>query len=163
MNTTLNSIIQENTIVLIRIAGKFTSDPTEKEELVQETFIRSLSSLHKFVNHPKLVSWLYVIMKNVYINKYRKIALNRKVEKEIYDSRFSYPGVKNAAVGKFVLKDIESAMSGLSKENYTIFSMYMEGYSYREIGEYTKIKEGTIKTRIHHIRKHLKKKLHIYQ
>lgn len=163
MDATLNDTIRENSPILAKIAGKFTSDPNEKEELVQETFVRSLSSLHKFTGHPKLVSWLYVIMKNVYINKYRKTALNRKAEKEIYESALSSPRVNNAAIAKFIVNDIQSAMSTLSKENYTIFSMYIEGYSYREIGEYTDIKEGTIKTRIHHIRKQLKKRLQTYR
>lgn len=73
----------------------------------------------------------------------------------------------NTALSKiareFLITDIESAMSELSKENYIIFSMHMEGYCYREIGEYTQIKKGAIKTRIHHICQQLKRTLHIYK
>lgn len=163
MDATMNDVIRDNKSALVRIAGKFTSDPYEKEELVQETWIRSLSSLERFIGHPKLISWLYVIMKNVYINKYRKINMARKMEKELpHIDDFNHP-VRNHAFENFMFKDVEEALSQLSPENYTLFSMYIEGYSYREISIHNKLKEGTVKSRIHHIRKILKRKLQIYE
>lgn len=63
---------------------------------------------------------------------------------------------------KFVHDDIDRAIAGLSEENYIVITMYLEGYKYQEIGEHLKIKEGTIKTRIHSIRKKLRSKLRAY-
>lgn len=163
MRTVIDLTIQKSKPVMAKIAHKFTSDPYEREELVQETYIRSLTSIDKFVDHPKLIPWLYVIMKNIYINKYRRVGIHRKAEKELIQMNTMEPAISNRAESSFVIKDIETAMSSLSSENQDIFSMYMEGFKYREIGEEMGIKEGTIKTRIHTIRKELKKKLRIYQ
>lgn len=162
MRTQIDITILENRPLLKRIAAKFTSDPYEKDELVQETFMRSFSSLHKFVDHPKLISWLYVIMKNIYINKYKRASIRREAEKEIIHTQAMASEQHNQADSKFALEDIDNAFKNLSEENYSIISMYLEGYSYREIAVYHEIKEGTIKTRIHTIRKSLKKELHAY-
>lgn len=161
MKNLINDVILENSPILQRLANNFTTDPDEKNDLVQETFIRSLKSLERFINHPKIVSWLYVIMKNVYLNKYRRMNLHRLAENELIHSGENNTS-KNIANSKFVLNDIEKAIKSLSEENYTIISMYLEGFKYHEIAEQMEIKEGTIKTRIHSIRKSLRKKLEVY-
>ncbi len=161
MKNLINDVIVENSPILTRLAHNFTTDQNEKEELVQETFIRSLKSIEKFINHPKIVSWLYVIMKNIYLNKYRRLNLYRTAEKEL-----TYTGEnsnsRNSAESRFVMGDIEKSMNSLSDENYEIISMYLEGFKYYEIAETMGIKEGTIKTRIHTIRRILRKKLSVY-
>ncbi|MGO1788349.1 MAG: RNA polymerase sigma factor [Sphingobacterium sp.] len=162
MKTTLDRIITENQTTLTRLAAKFTKDPSEKEDLVQETFIRSLKSLESFDNHPKLIPWLFVIMKNIYFNRFRRTTIQRRVEKEIETEHLTTRSAKNGAEMKFIHEDIDRAIGGLSEENYTIITMYLEGYKYQEIGEHLAIKEGTIKTRIHSIRKNLRSKLQVY-
>lgn len=161
MKNLINDVIVENSPILTRLAHNFTTDQNEKEELVQETFIRSLKSIERFINHPKIVSWLYVIMKNIYLNKYRRLNLYRTAEKEL-----TYTGEnsnsRNSAESRFVMGDIEKSMNSLSEENYEIISMYLEGFKYYEIAETMGIKEGTIKTRIHTIRRILRKKLSVY-
>jgi RNA polymerase sigma factor (sigma-70 family) len=136
MRTLIDDTILKSKPVMAKIAHKFTTDPYEREELVQETYIRSLTSIDKFIDHPKLIPWLYVIMKNIYINKYRRVSIHRKAEKELILNNAMEPTTSNHAESSFVIKDIGSQMG---------------------------IKEGTIKTRIHTIRKELKKKLRIYQ
>lgn len=161
MKNLINDVIVQNSPILNRLANNFTTDQNEKEELVQETFIRSLKSIEKFINHPKIVAWLYVIMKNIYLNKYRRLNLYRTAEREL-----TYTGEnrssKNNAESRFILGDIEKSIKSLSAENYEIISMYLEGFKYYEIAETMDIKEGTIKTRIHTIRRILRKKLNVY-
>lgn len=163
MNTVLDRTITENAQVLNRLANKFSSDPLVKEELVQETFVRSLKSIQRFIGHPKLVSWLYVIMKNIYFNQYRRQGVRRKAEKDIQASDMISSTQKNNAESKFIVDDIQKMISTLSEENYIIFTMYVEGFKYQEIAKYVNIKEGTIKTRIHTIRKSLRAKLTVYK
>lgn len=162
MRTTLDRIIMENQTTLSRLATKFTKDPSEKEDLVQETFIRSLGSLERFDNHPKLIPWLFVIMKNIYFNRFRRTTIQRRVDEEMETQQAMKRSAKNEAEMKFVSEDINRAISGLTEENYTIITMYLEGYKYQEIGKHLNIKEGTIKTRIHSIRKKLRSKLRVY-
>lgn len=158
----LNATITENRPILNSIAHKFTSDPYEKEELVQETFIRSLSSLEKFVNHPKLIAWLYTIMKNVYINKYRRQVKLRTIEVDLQKVHHFENISLNRGESKFVMEDIQKAMKNLPEANYIAFTMFVEGYKYNEIADYLSVPEGTVKTRIHVARKILKENLKVY-
>ncbi|WP_433900101.1 RNA polymerase sigma factor [Sphingobacterium puteale] len=159
----LNVLIKEKRGLLNHFATKFTNDPDEKEDLIQETWIRALKSLDNFVQHPKLMSWLYVIMKHTYINKYRKA----KRVSEIQDTYIGLEGannvVHNNGVNKFMAEDIEKAMCSLTPENYEIFRLFLEGYKYHEIASYFNMPEGTIKTRIHMSRKKLQKQLKLYK
>jgi len=162
-NYNLNLLVEEKRSLLKHFAGKFTNDPDEKEDLIQETLIRALKSIDDFIRHPKLMSWLYVIMKNVYINQYRKA-------KRITDIHDTYIGLEssntveaNKSENKFIADDIQKAMCSLSEENYQVFQMFLEGYKYHEIASYFGIPEGTIKTRIHMTRKKLQKQLKIYK
>lgn len=162
MDRQITHIILEHRPILKKLAKKFTKDSAERDDLVQETFVRALKYLHKFIDHPKLVSWLYVIMKNIYLNSYRRAHIHRIAEKEIDYVQSMYKNNRNLADSKFVIEDINKSLESLSEENYKIFSMYIEGYKYYEIAEYMQIKEGTIKTRIHFIRKNLKNSLKDY-
>ncbi|WDF70338.1 RNA polymerase sigma factor [Sphingobacterium oryzagri] len=163
----LNLTLQKNQGILKNIAFKFTKDPEEIEELVQETMVRSIKYLDKFFNNPKLVAWLYVIMKNVYINHYRRN--QKQVQYENYqsvgykDEGCSEPFTQNAVEGKFVMNDIQIALKKLPTDYYDLFMRYMDGYKYRELADEFDMPEGTIKTRIHHTRKFLQKQLSVYK
>ncbi|SKB37491.1 RNA polymerase sigma-70 factor, ECF subfamily [Sphingobacterium nematocida] len=158
----LNLTITQNRPILNSIAQKFTSDPYEKEELVQETFIRSLNSLEKFIHNPKLVAWLFTIMKNIYINKYRRQAKYRSIEADIQNTPHFESISRNKGESKFVMEDIQGALSKLPESNYKAFTMFVEGYKYNEIADYLQVPEGTVKTRIHMARKLLKEDLKGY-
>lgn len=158
----LNLTITQNQEIMKRLATKFTHDPYEIEELVQETFIRSLSSLEKFIDHPKLIAWLYVIMRNVYINKYRRANKYKDVEKELTYVPHFEKVTTNQCETNFAVRDIRNAIKRLPRDNYKSFSMYLEGYKYHEIANILRIAEGTVKTRIHVARKLLKQQLTPY-
>jgi RNA polymerase sigma factor, sigma-70 family len=162
-NSNLNLLVEEKRSLLKHFAGKFTTDPDEKEDLIQETLIRALKSIDDFIKHPKLMSWLYVIMKNVYINQYRKAKRTNDIH-ETYIGLEAYNTTEsNKGENKFISDDIEKAMCNLSEENYQIFQLFLEGYKYHEIASYFGMPEGTIKTRIHMTRKKLQKQLKVYQ
>jgi len=163
MKTSINTAILESTPILKSLACKFTNDPEERNDLVQETFARSLKSLQSLVDTPKLISWLYVIMKNIYYNQYRRKGIRRNVEAEITNSEADQGSSRNNAESKFVMDDIQLTLRSLSRENYALISMYLEGYKYHEIATYFELKEGTVKTRIHTIRKDLRRKLQVYR
>jgi RNA polymerase sigma-70 factor (ECF subfamily) len=73
-----------------------------------------------------------------------------------------YSSNKNAGDRKFVLEDIKKALSTLSEDYYIPFTMYYEGYKYREIAIELDLPIGTIKTRIHVARKSLQNELLAY-
>ncbi len=162
-NSNLNLLVEEKRSLLKHFAGKFTNDPDEKEDLIQETLIRALKSIDDFIRHPKLMSWLYVIMKNVYINQYRKAKRTNDIHETYIGLESTNTIETNKSDNKFIADDIEKAMCSLSEENYQVFQLFLEGYKYHEIASYFDMPEGTIKTRIDMTRKKLQKQLKIYR
>jgi RNA polymerase sigma-70 factor (ECF subfamily) len=156
-------LVDEKRSLLKHFAGKFTTDPDEKEDLIQETLIRALKSIDDFIKHPKLMSWLYVIMKNVYINQYRKTKRISEIHETYINAESPNSVERNKSENKFISDDIEKAMCSLSEENYQVFQLFLEGYKYHEIATYFDMPEGTVKTRIHMTRKKLQKQLKVYQ
>lgn len=160
-NRNLNVLFQEKRHILNHFAGQFTSDYDEKQDLIQETSIRALKSIHHFINDPKLMTWLYVIMKNIYINHYRK----EKRKNFIYDNYLmaeEQDMAFNKTESKLLGDDINKALDSLSEEHAEIFRMYLDGFRYQEIADYYQIPEGTIKSRIHMTRKILQAKLKMH-
>lgn len=162
-NYNLNVLISEKRSLLNHFAAKFTADPDEKEDLIQETWIRALKSIDEFVQHPKLMSWLYVIMKHTYINKYRKAKRITEIQDQYVVLESTNTTEHNKGINKFMAEDIEKAMTSLTSDNYEIFRLFLDGYKYHEIASYFDMPEGTVKTRIHMVRKKLQKQLKVYR
>lgn len=163
----LQQQIEKSRPLLVGFARKFTKDPDDIEDLVQETLAKSVKYKNEYENNPRVMSWLFVIMKNLFINQYRRGQRRLEYENEtlcdVRDMGCSEPFSRNTGEGKFTMDDIESAMKKLPAESSEIFNMHIEGYKYREIASYFNIPEGTVKTRIHHARKFLQSQLVHYK
>ncbi|WP_353129810.1 RNA polymerase sigma factor [Parapedobacter pyrenivorans] len=143
----------------------FTRDEENANDLVQDTVLKAFSYYNKFKEGTNLQAWLYTILKNTFINYYRrKVKTNSIIVKSdtISSSDLFRSSLRNAAEGKFVMDDIERALTKLPEEYYSPFTMYYEGYKYHEIADHFHIPIGTVKTRIHVARQQLKKKLKTY-
>lgn len=140
-------------------AFNFTRNHEDANDLVQDTLVKAITYHNKYKRGTNLNGWLYTIMKNIFINNYRK-----KLKKNIYVfqtdeipcAKLNYSSTKNKGEGKFVLDDIKNALSTLAEEYYIPFTMYFEGYKYHEISIHMGLPIGTVKTRIHMARKLLK-------
>ena len=160
-----NKVVQE-IASLNTYAFHFTRDNENAGDLVQDTMLKAFSYYNKFREGTNLQAWLYTILKNTFINYYRKQVKTNAImiktdtisSSDLYKSSF-----RNSAEGKFIMKDIECALSKLSAEYYEPFTMYFEGYKYHEISDHLKIPIGTVKTRIHVARKAMKKTLNAYK
>lgn len=155
--------MKEKGEILKRLAFKFTKDPEEIQEFVQQTFVLSLKCSDNYINNPKLVAWLYVIMKNSYINIYRNNQKRIKFEKyqssNYRNEGCTEPSSINEAGYKFLFSDMKSLLKKYPPCYNNLFESYIEGYKYRELAEKYGLPEGTVKTRIYHMRKLLQKNL----
>src|SRR5690606_30189414 len=114
----------------------FTRDEENAHDLVQDTLLKAFSYYNKFKEGTNLQPCLYTILKNTFINYYRrKVKTNSIIIKPetISSADLFNSSLRNGAEGKFVMDDIERALSKLSEEYYYPFSMYYEGYKYHEI------------------------------
>lgn len=143
----------------------FTRDADDANDLVQDTMLKAITYYNKFKEGTNLKGWLYTIMKNTFINNYRRfIKINTFVttSDEISSPNLVFSSTKNQGENKFVMDDLKKALDRLPSDYYMPFTMYFEGHKYHEIADRLEIPIGTVKTRIHVARKLLKKSLKAY-
>lgn len=160
-----NTLVMRQASSLKMYALHFTHDADDANDLVQDTLLKAITYYNKFKEGTNLKGWLYTIMKNTFINNYRRfVKISSFVTKtdEISSQQLSFSATLNDGEPKFVMDDIKKALSSLQKEYYVPFTMYFEGYKYHEIADHLRIPIGTVKTRIHVARKLLKKDLKAY-
>jgi RNA polymerase sigma-70 factor (ECF subfamily) len=130
--------------------------------LVQETVLKAYRYKDKFESGTNLRGWLYTILKNSFINNYRRDA-KRNTFLDSTDNTFflDIPShrIENQAELKFIRRDLEAAIDELPLELRITFTMNVEGYKYHEIAEELQIPIGTVKTRIFVAKRILREKL----
>jgi RNA polymerase sigma-70 factor (ECF subfamily) len=147
---------------LTRLASRLTADKDEAKDLVQETFYKSLKHCDKYVDEANFKAWTSTILKNTFINNYRKNilqAIYRDQNKELlFYNRTNYSGYDNPDSAYSVLEIIQHI--GQLKDKFRIpFEMHLNGYKYTEIADELTINIGTVKSRIFMARRQLKEKL----
>ena len=156
---------------LYSAALRMTRNPADAEDVVQETFLKAYRAYDSFTEGTNLKAWLYRILTNTYINKYRK-AQRRPNEVELGELQDLYlykrlgessgatESAESTALDMFVDEDIVDAIESLP-ENFRLPVLYadVDGFSYKEIAEILDIPIGTVMSRLHRGRKALQRKL----
>lgn len=158
--------LTEEIFQLKRFARKFATDTQDVEDLVQDTILKAMLCFNRFQSGTNLKGWLYVLMRNIYINNYRKLNLYRKFTEVADDAQLSFSLVrvyKNGGEEDLAIKDIRNALKKLKPMESLPFEMFISGYKYHEIANRMKVPIGTVKTRIHVARTKLKCALKEYQ
>jgi RNA polymerase sigma-70 factor (ECF subfamily) len=149
-----------------RFALSLTYDKEEAKDLLQDTFLKALTYKDKFVEYTNLKAWVFTIMKNIFINNYRKsVRINTIVDstKDLFflnntkESRHFMPD------SEYAYNEINKAINDLESEFKVPFTMHNEGYKYQEIADNLNLKIGTVKSRIFFTRKKLIETLADYQ
>ncbi|MCZ7532298.1 MAG: sigma-70 family RNA polymerase sigma factor [Acidimicrobiia bacterium] len=156
---------------LYSAALRMTRNPSDAEDVVQETYLKAYRGYGSFTAGTNLKAWLYRILTNTYINKYRK-AQRRPNEVELGELQDMYlykrlgehsgatESAETTALDMFVDEDIVEAIESLP-EAFRMPVLYadVEGFSYKEIAEILDVPIGTVMSRLHRGRKALQKKL----
>ena len=144
------------------LTKRFTSDRDESLDLVQDTILKALMYKDKFREDTNLMGWLFTIMRNTFINHYRKNKVARTMRdttKELQLLNKEDHHTFNNPSENFQYNDFWKRISSLPDELMIPFKMHASGYKYHEIAKYQNIPLGTVKNRIFHARKELQKKL----
>jgi len=154
-----NQMLVNNSEFLKPFAVTLTRDSDAAQDLYQETLFRALANKDKYNVGTNIKAWLYTIMRNIFINNYRRKAK----QNTIFDStpndfllNQAQVTTANAAESILKLKDIQQAIHHLPEIFRNPFLLYFDGYKYHEIADMLGEPLGTIKSRIHFARKLLK-------
>ncbi len=154
-----NQMLVNNSEFLKPFAVTLTRDSDAAQDLYQETLFRALANKDKYNVGTNIKAWLYTIMRNIFINNYRRKAK----QNTIFDStpndfllNQAQVTTANAAESILKLKDIQQAIHHLPEIFRNPFLLYFDGYKYHEIADMLSEPLGTIKSRIHFARKLLK-------
>jgi RNA polymerase sigma-70 factor (ECF subfamily) len=160
-----NELLVSNADYLKPFAFTLTRDNESAKDLMQETMFRALANKEKYNVGTNIKAWMYTIMRNIFINDYRKksrqnVVFDHTANDYLLD--YKQTSIANAAEMNLSLKDIQSSVDKLPDIFRFPFVMYFEGYKYNEIAENLHEPLGTIKSRIHFARKLLKEQLSRY-
>ncbi|MCZ6662087.1 MAG: sigma-70 family RNA polymerase sigma factor [Actinobacteria bacterium] len=161
---------------LYSAAMRMTRNPADAEDLVQETYLKAYRAYHTFQAGTNLKAWLYRILTNTYINKYRKesrrpnevdlgsvedLYLYRRLGSE--ESAEAARTTEDRVLDGLVESDIKTAVENLP-ENFRLPVLLadLEGFSYKDIAKILDIPIGTVMSRLHRGRKAMQKALWDY-
>lgn len=139
-------------------AMSLTMNDEDAQDLLQDTILKALTYKEKFIAKTNLKAWLYTIMKNTFINNYRRKIKTKTVIDNTADLYYiNIPQDSGLASPESVFnsKEIKEAIAELEEEYCTPFMMYFEGFKYKEIAEELNLPIGTVKSRIFIARKKL--------
>jgi RNA polymerase sigma-70 factor (ECF subfamily) len=159
---------------LYAAALRMTRNPSDAEDLVQETYLKAYRGFHGFEQGTNLKAWLYRILTNTYINTYRA-KKRRPDESDLEDVEDLYlyrrlGGLEAATMGRsaedqlldtYTDEEVKAALESLPEQfRMAVLLADVEGFAYKEIAEILDIPIGTVMSRLHRGRTGLQKKLY---
>ena len=155
--------LQDN---LLNFAYMLTANREEAKDLLQDTTLKALDNEDKYIDNVNFKGWVFTIMRNIFINNYRRVVRNQTIidqTEDLYhlnlpqDSGFASPE------GSFTVKEITTAINSFSEEYRIPFSMHVAGYNYHDFAEKMDLPLGSVKSRIFFARQRLQELLKDYK
>ena len=149
---------QQSTL-LHSFAYNLTKNSEDAKDLYQETAFRAMTNRDKFRQGTNLKAWLFTIMKNIFINNYRKkMKANTIMDNtdNLYYLNSGSHSIENAADSNMLIKELTEMIDELEDSTRIPFLMHYQGFKYQEIADHLQLPLGTVKSRIFFARKDLK-------
>ena len=158
---------------LYAAALRYTNNPEDARDLVQDTYLKAFNSFHQFEEGTNLRAWLYRILTTTFINTYRKDQRRPQLASgELEDWQLAEAQSHTSDLGKSAEvealenlpdSDIKRALQEIPEEfRIAVYLADVEGFSYKEIANIVEVPAGTVMSRLHRGRKLLREKLADY-
>lgn len=157
---------------MYNFALRLTSDPSDAEDLVQDTIVKAYRFFSSYEKGTNAKAWLFRILKNSYINNYRK--KSKQPNQVDYDEvstfyetiraeRTDTSDLEDKMFRDLIDDDISHALDELPEDFRTVVLLCdVEGFTYEEIANMLDVPIGTIRSRLHRGRNLLKAQLQEY-
>ena len=147
------------TSLLQAFAYNLTKNQEDAKDLYQETAFRALTNRDKFNPGTNFKAWSFTIMKNIFINNYRKkVKANTIMDStdNMYYLNSGSVSISNGAEANILMEELTEMIARLDDSIRIPFLMHYQGFKYQEIADELNLPLGTVKSRIFFARKELK-------
>ena len=143
---------------LSRMARALTTNKEDVKDLIQETFAKAIAYRDKFEDDTNLAAWTYTIMRNTFINNYRRSMKAKTTMDNTNDQYYlnlNFITRSELPDATYSISEIQKLIDELGDDFRIPFTMHTQGYKYHEIADKLSLKMGTVKSRIYFARKKL--------
>ena len=151
---------------MLNFAYMLTSNRDDAYDLLQDTTLKALDNEDKFAEGTNFKGWVFTIMRNIFINNYRRGARQATVvdtTENLYLLNIAQDSGMETPDGSYSVSEISASINELPEEFRVPFSMHVAGYKYNEIAEHMQLPLGTVKSRIFFARKKLQTRFADYR
>ena len=151
---------------MLNFAYMLTNNRDDAYDLLQDTTLKALDNEEKFAEGTNFKGWVFTIMRNIFINNYRRVVRSATVidqTEDCYHLNLSQDSGLESPEGSYAASEITAAIAEFPEKYRVPFSMHVQGYKYNEIADEMGLPIGTIKSRIFFARQELQKRFADYR
>lgn len=151
---------------MLNFAYMLTSNRDDAQDLLQDTTLKVLDNYDKYTENTNFKGWVFTIMRNIFINNYRRTVRSNTVvdrTEDLYHLNLPQDSGYQTPEGAFGVNEISDAIADFPEKYRVPFSMHVAGYKYNEIAEHMHLPLGTIKSRIFFARQALQQRFSDYR
>ena len=150
---------------LLNFAMTLTANRDDAYDLLQDTTVKALTNQEKYAENTNFKGWVFTIMRNIFINNYRRTS-RAQVVNDTTDDNYHLNLCQDTAFetpeGSLTAGEITDAINAFDEKYRIPFSMHVAGYKYQEIAEKMDLPLGTVKSRIFFARQQLQERFADY-
>ncbi|ROT07805.1 RNA polymerase sigma factor [Muribaculaceae bacterium Isolate-104 (HZI)] len=151
---------------LLNFAIMLTNNRDDANDLLQDTTLKALDNEEKYADNTNFKAWVFTIMRNIFINRYRRMVRNATIvdtSEDLYQiNSSSVTDSQPTPEDTYTANEISKAIASFSDDYRIPFTMHVAGYHYAEIAKHMKLPLGTVKSRIYYARQYLQVRLRDY-
>ncbi|MDE6270512.1 MAG: RNA polymerase sigma factor [Muribaculaceae bacterium] len=151
---------------LYSFAFTLTNNRDDASDLLQDTTLKAMDSEEKFVDNVNFSGWMLTIMRNLFINRYRRkvrVGMVADTTSDLIHLNSVQDSGLETPEGAISVADITAAIESFDDDYRIPFSLHLAGYHYDEIAQRVHLPLGTVKSRIYYARKRLQRMLNDYR